>query len=274
MPLQAAAAIVASSDPLITLQQISQDLPSLASTLVHHPVPESVREAADFLQGQKLRPGMIFFNGRAYALDLPSFNVFEFFALLREEQMLLERMKETFGPLLPSQAALNDLHRAWMSGHAFLRDNEEDDGENDPDAEDKMETSDERPIRIDVARGWQKAVIYVNDVEKDSQYSSWPRSMQHMLMSLQMGGPPTVRRNMFTLLAVLDPMGDSLGNSAFNLAMQLMQSRYPARLGILIFDQGDLEKCVSFLSSSTNNEGPCPVPPRGDAKTILKNPIK
>lgn len=257
LPLQAATAIVqGSSDPLVTLQQIAQDLPSLASTLVHLQVPEEVREAASFVQEQRVRPGTLYMNGMPMALDSPSFNVFELLSILREEQTELEHFQAQLSTHLPSHAALKDVQEAWTSGEAFFKDNT--DG-HEEDAGPGIETS----IRVDVARGWKKgAIVYVNDVEKDPQYANWPTSTRQMLMGMQMGQPPIIRRNLFTILAVMDPVRDT-HNSGMNLVLQLIQSQYPARLGLLLIDKDHLQDCAAFLAKEENldAETPCPVKP-------------
>jgi hypothetical protein len=268
LPLQAATAIVASADPLITLQQISQDLPSHASTLVHLRVPENVRDSANYLEEQKLRAGTLYINGRVHYLDQPSFNVFEILSTLREEHLAVDRMQKQFASLLPSIAALKDVQKAWTGGKLFLQGDHDDNS--DDSEEGQLPEESETPIRIDVGRGWKKAVVYMNDIEKDSQYKSWSTSLRQMLMSMQYGRPPSVRRNLFTLLAVMDPINDP-SNAGLNLGLQLMQNAYPARNGLLLVDKDHLKDCAAFLATDPDvKEGdPCPVEAMIDVYTTM-----
>jgi hypothetical protein len=106
--------------------------------------------------------------------------------------------------------------------------------------------------------------LYVNDIEKDAQYAAWPRQVQQMLFSMQFGVAPTVRRNMFTFLAVMDPVDEfAPDNAAFMLGLQLMQSSYPARLGVLLVNDEDLDSCAEWVKANgiTDEDIPCPVKP-------------
>jgi hypothetical protein len=115
LPLQAATAIMSSQDPLFTLQQVSQDLPSLASTLVHLAVPDKIRTAASFLdEALSGHAGYLYVNGRAISFERPSFNVFEVLNVIHEEQLALERMQKRLGPFL-SKSALEDVQKARAS---------------------------------------------------------------------------------------------------------------------------------------------------------------
>lgn len=300
LPLQAATVIFAEStsqvDPLFVLQHVAQNLPSVASTLVHVKVPPQISAAAAVggTQNTKhakrsapLRPGRLYFNGRMVAsLDRPTFNVFEVMNQLRSEQVALERwyanMEGMLLPLLQNKqtknnntasvrAALSDIRSAWMMGRDFWKSSpvseqtesknavsssDEDSAEDGGDLQGQQE---EAVVRIDVGHGWKEAIIYLNDIEKDITYAQWTTSMQQMLMMTQYGMPPTVRRNLFTIMAVMDPItGDE--NSGLVLGLQLAQSSYPARMGVLVVAQSDVDQCMIWLSSSDSKSSEaCPV---------------
>jgi hypothetical protein len=113
-------------------------------------------------------------------------------------------------------------------------------GKNLANSEDDVNNIDiAKKIRIDVGRGGRNAVLYLNDIEKDPEYRSWPVSMQDMVYRSQFGGAPTVRRNLFTMLIVLDPASGS-DVPALNIVGQLMNSQFPLRLGMLLVDSEDL----------------------------------
>ena len=98
-------------------------------------------------------------------------------------------------------------------------------------------------MRIDVGRGWKKAILYLNDVEKDQQYASWTRSVHQAIMSLQYGMPPSVRRNLVTVMSVFDRL-ESLSSSGLEFGLQLILSSYPVRLGLLLVSQADVQECA------------------------------
>lgn len=254
LSLQAAQAVASSSsDVLMTLQDVSQNLPSVASTLVHVEIPEQLSELAEQMQGllSRTNGAALFVNGRRVPIDRPSFNVFEFLNMLKSEQAELESMQARLSPYL-SLPALRQVQKAWSMGADALT--------NGGGDEDDTESDDASVFRIDVGRGGKNAILYVNDIEKDDMYSEWPRSVQNMMFAMQYGAPPTVRRNMFTILAAADPLFDDAGNHGISLGSQLMQAQFPARLGVLIVNQDDLNKCAKWVrKQSPPADEPCPI---------------
>jgi UDP-glucose:glycoprotein glucosyltransferase len=252
LSLQAAAAVLSSSsDMLMTLQDVSQNLPSVASTLVNLQVSDELTELAKNMEGllSRTNGAALFVNGRRVPIDRPSFNVFEFLNVMKEEQAELEKMQTRLSPFL-SHEALLQVQRAWIMGEEALADGDGDSRHHDD------------TVRINVGRGYKGAVLYVNDIEKDSQYENWPRQVRNMVFAQAMGGSPAVRRNMFTVLGVADPLFDDDDNPGIMLATQLMQGEYPARLGVLIVNQGDLNACMEWVrKEKPEDDVPCPVSP-------------
>ena len=259
LPLQAAAAIAQSKDPLVALEEISLNLPSVASTLVHAKIPEQIQVMAEALEEDQFQmsmpaaAGALFINGRFVKVDRPTFNVFELLNTLRKEQALLEGIQTELGPHLKNPTALQKVQRAWMMGEGFLQSKKDD---ND-DTDDKMESGASKVYRIDVGRGWKQAVMYVNDIEKDAKYAQWPRQVRQIFMAMQFGMPPSIRRNLFTALAVIDPVNNP-DNVGIELAKQLMQSNYPIRLGVLLVGDEDVQACKAWVAANPEGEG-CPV---------------
>ncbi|CAB9500382.1 UDP-glucose:glycoprotein glucosyltransferase [Seminavis robusta] len=267
LPLQATTVIAASKDPLMTLEEVSLNLPSVASTLVHLHVAEDVQEIAEKFEEElaSILPqggGTLLVNGRQINLGRPTFNIFELLNLLRKEQASLERLQSELGPYLGSTAVLAKVKEAWTMGDDFL------DLTNERDEDTSSETE-SKVFRIDVGRGWKRAVMYMNDIEKDAKYAQWPRSVRQMFMAMQFGMPPSIRRNLFTVLVVLDPVEDDTDNVGMTLGKQLMQGNYPARLGMLLVGAKDVKACAEWVTANPDSdEGePCPI---FDDKPILE----
>jgi UDP-glucose:glycoprotein glucosyltransferase len=280
LPMQVASVIVNASDPLFTFQYIIQNLPSVASTMVHVKVPELIVNATTIIEQnlrQSFQSGTVYLNGRgAISLDRPTFNVFELLKQIRDEQVHLQRIEalivpdmssHLFHPTTTRSKILQDIHSAWMMGRKFSRMNEEDDEKDHNNA--LAAYKPKAIVRIDVGRGWKKAVLYLNDIEKDAQYEMWPTSLRQMMMSMQYGMPPTVRRNIFTILCIMDPlqplneytnsenMNGGAGvveNVGFNLGMQLLQASYPARIGLLIASEADIQNCLTWMLENPNTD--------------------
>ncbi|GKZ01044.1 hypothetical protein MPSEU_001055800 [Mayamaea pseudoterrestris] len=261
LPLQMTTVIAASSDPLRTLEDVSQNLPSLASTLVHVKINETVLEMATKLHdASAIQAGKFYINGRAIRFDRPSFNVFELMDVMKEEHAALTDLQEQLGPYLTMEQ-LRAVQEAWIMGDEFMRSSKtSDEAATSAEAnEAKDTTAGEKGYRVDVARGGKQAILYLNDVEKDRMFMQWPRSVKKMLMNMQYGYPPMVRRNLFTMLAVIDPI-KSPENIGLEVAMQLMQSQFPIRIGSLFVSDEDIRACSQWLGLQVNvdDAAPCP----------------
>lgn len=49
-----------------------------------------------------------------------------------------------------------------------------------------------------------ETILYWNDIERDSRYRQWPRSLQGLLSPMYPGQMPQVRRNLITVVLALD----------------------------------------------------------------------
>ncbi|KAI2513270.1 UDP-glucose:Glycoprotein Glucosyltransferase [Fragilaria crotonensis] len=260
--LQAAIAISQSADVLYTLQDISQNLPSVASTLVHVGVTEEMQALSDLMEPiiRRTKGVTLTINGRIIPVGRPSFNVFELLQILQEEQQALDDMQRKLSPYL-SIAGLRQVQRAWTMGKdSFL---------SSPESETNSASMEGTALsgnvrRIDVGRGWKDAIIYVNDLEKDPIYREWPRSLKQAMMSMQFGAPPSVRRNLFTMLCVIDPLEEGAGeHPGYSLGNQLMEAQFPARMGYLIVNSKDLNECRTWIENNNVSDDsiPCPTKP-------------
>lgn len=285
LPLQAAHVVSSASDPLWALQDVAQNLPSHASTLVEVAVPDEIRIAAELAKDMPAvasargdqGPFALLVNGRQISVQRPSFNVFELMNILREENALLADLEKSLGLHLGAKglAAVQNmiemgeaaLDRAGSKDGAIKK-KQESDMMDDPffgGDEDDEESDDSggagAKFRIDVGRGYRGAVTYINDIERDPQYRQWPRSIEQMLMMAQFGQPPTVRRNMFTMLLVLDPLSGD-GERMLDIAIQFIQANLPIRLGFLFVSDSDIDTC-----KAASDEEQCSFPPLdiGDA---------
>ena len=97
-------------------------------------------------------------------------------------------------------------------------------------------------VRIDVSRGAKHVVTFVNNIERDGMYARWPRALNQL--TYPTWSLHTVQRNLYTLLAVVDPA--SYEGAALLLQLQAMhQQQYPLRFGIVL-------ACESRVSLATH----------------------
>jgi len=264
LSIQAATIIAGSRDPLVTLQDLSQNLPSTASTLVHVNVPKEIETVAESMEQplqQLIRDsgGGFWINGRSMNIERPSFNVFELIQLLQNESDELDVLERRLKPILSPHVvgeALERIQDAFIEVDSFLS---ESDNAQDDDDDMAKDTNRENLYRIDLATADKDSVIYVNDLEKDKSYSHLSSSVKNMLMAMQYGMPPSVRRNLFTILTVVDPLEDESSSVGINygqkLIGQLVQQDFPARLATVVVSQEDVEACTRLIA----NGKACPV---------------
>ena len=264
--LAATTVISQSEDPLWTLTQLSQNLPSHAYALCNVTIPFELRSIAKkqmanmpmVRRSQEDGISQFYINGRRMSIARPSFNLFELLNVLREENSFLKSIHTTMKDYLPSKEAMNEALSLLSMGKddivalADSDDNREGGQKNMPKDMEGDEKS--KTLRIDVGRGGKGAILYLNDIEKDSEYQNWPNDVQQALMNIQFGRPPTMRRNLMTVLIVLDPF-DSYKEDylqAMGMFFQMMQGMYPVRIGILFANQKDIDDCRQSLSSTRN----------------------
>jgi hypothetical protein len=202
--------------------------------------------------------------------------------ILREENALLVDLEKSLGNHLGPQglAAVQDMiemgetaldtagskNGSSKKTESDLMDDPFFGEDEDDDEEDNGSVGAGTKFRIDVGRGYRGAVTYINDIERDPQYRQWPRSIEQMLMMAQFGQPPTVRRNMFTMLLVVDPLSGKESRT-LDMAIQLIQANLPIRLGFLFVSETDIESCKAAASSNGDGDDSCFFPPLdiGDA---------
>jgi UDP-glucose:glycoprotein glucosyltransferase len=253
LSLAATTVIHQSVDPLWTMTQLSQNLPSHAYALCNVTIPDDLRiktitklNAIPIVQRSR-EDGIFQFylNGRKMSVDRPSFNLFELLNVLREETSFVNQIYNVMKDYLPKQTKAMEIAVSLLSMG-------KDDFDKDED-EDHIgtESSNNDVLRIDVGRGYKGAILYLNDIEKDDDYAGWPSDVQHGLMNVQYGRPPTMRKNLLTILIVIDPF-DSKGNfyiQILTFVFQLMQGMYPVRVGVLFASEQDINYCREKMSS-------------------------
>lgn len=77
------------------------------------------------------------------------------------------------------------------------------------------------------------AILWINDLEKDSQYSRWPSSYFDLLRNNFFGGLRTIRKNMFNLVVIIDPsQGETIHELIKNLEAYFVHE-LPIRIGLV-----------------------------------------
>lgn len=77
------------------------------------------------------------------------------------------------------------------------------------------------------------AIQWVNDIEQDAVYKRWPSSVFELLRPTFPGMLRSLRKNMFNLVVIVDPVQSS-GRHLLKLADSFVQQSAPVRVGIVM----------------------------------------
>ncbi|XP_061697975.1 UDP-glucose:glycoprotein glucosyltransferase 2 isoform X2 [Syngnathoides biaculeatus] len=180
LSFQAAARIlsVPKFDSLKLMRDLSQNFPSKARSLTRVAVKSEMRKEIEENQkhlsetiGVHPGDGELFING--LRIDLDVHNPFSILELLRSEARVLEGL-HNLGVKGEHQGALLKLPANHVTDKYAL------------------------DIR-------HPAIMWLNDIEKDPMYSSWPGGVQELLRTTFPGVIRQIRRNFFNLVLFLNP---------------------------------------------------------------------
>ncbi|XP_071839309.1 UDP-glucose:glycoprotein glucosyltransferase 1-like isoform X2 [Apostichopus japonicus] len=200
------------ADRLKVLQDISQNFPLLAHSLVRTQVKPEFRNEIqknqrEFAMNYGLDPGdcMVIINGLVIDADIA--DPFMLFDLLQSEGQLME-----------------GLHALGLHGNALNQ-----------ALKTKIAKS-EGDFALDIR---DNAVLYVNDLETDPQYRGWQSHVQELLRPVFPGMMRQVRKNFFHLVHILDPT-DPASLLFFEQAESFLDADFPVRLGfVFVVDDTD-----------------------------------
>ncbi|XP_005910042.1 UDP-glucose:glycoprotein glucosyltransferase 1 isoform X1 [Bos mutus] len=197
---------------LVMMKDLSQNFPTKARAITKTAVTSELR--AEVEENQKyfkgtlgLQPGdsALFING--LHIDLETQDIFSLFDILRNEARVME-----------------GLHRLGIEGlslHNVLKLN--------------IQPS-EADYGVDIR---SPAISWINNLEVDSRYNSWPSSLQELLRPTFPGVIRQIRKNLHNMVFIVDPAHESTAE-LINTAEMFLSNHIPLRLG-LIFVVNDSE---------------------------------
>jgi UDP-glucose:glycoprotein glucosyltransferase len=153
---QAVQLITVSSSPLSTLQHLSQDFPSQSSKIAAVTVNDTLLDL--LRENTKVIPGgenMIWMNGMQVPRD--KLEAFSLLSLMRRERGLIGSLR---GLGLTNPEAVKFLSHERIAEKI------------------EMGTTNRFDVRDEVEGGG--VIIWLNDLEKDSRYQSWPTDIQNV----------------------------------------------------------------------------------------------
>uniref|UniRef100_A0A8C0J2T9 UDP-glucose ceramide glucosyltransferase-like 1 n=1 Tax=Chelonoidis abingdonii TaxID=106734 RepID=A0A8C0J2T9_CHEAB len=214
LSFQTAARILAAPtvDALMVMKDLSQNFPTKAraitKTVVSSELRTEIEENQKYFKGTLgLQSGdsALFING--LHIDLDTQDIFSLFDVLRNEARVME--------------GLHSLGIEGLSLHNVLKLN--------------IQPSDS-DYAVDIR---SPAISWINNLEVDSRYNSWPSSVQELLRPTFPGVIRQIRKNFHNFVLIVDPSHESTAE-LLNVAEMFFSNHIPLRIG-LVFVVNDSE---------------------------------
>ncbi|TMS21660.1 UDP-glucose:glycoprotein glucosyltransferase 1 [Larimichthys crocea] len=217
LSFQTAARILAAPavDALNVMKDLSQNFPtkarSITKTVVNSEIRKEIGENQKFFKGTLgLQPGdsALFING--LHIDLDTQDIFSVFEVLRSEARVME--------------GLRSLHIETAYIHDILKLN--------------VQPSDS-DYAVDIRN---HAISWINNLETDHRYSSWPYNVQELLRPTFPGVIRQIRKNFHNLVIILDPTQENAAE-LLSVAEMFYANNIPLRIGLVfvVSDEEDID---------------------------------
>jgi UDP-glucose:glycoprotein glucosyltransferase len=203
--IQAASRIMRSSDPAAALQEVGQNFPVLASSIISEtvddPMLDEIRENQKVLSRLGLEPGSALLTVNSKILNPVKTDLFTLFNILRTDAKLLAGLQGIGFPreVIPQVTSLGT--------------------EADGDVAAVLDTR-------------SPQVMFANDLELDQQYKRWSTNLMELLRPAYPGQPREIARNLFTAVFILDPTSGG-GMETLLSIRELITHNVPVRFGVL-----------------------------------------
>uniref|UniRef100_K9J3X2 UDP-glucose ceramide glucosyltransferase-like 1 n=1 Tax=Desmodus rotundus TaxID=9430 RepID=K9J3X2_DESRO len=190
---------------LVVMKDLSQNFPTKArgitKTAVSSELRTEVEENQKYFKGTLgLQPGdsALFING--LHIDLDTQDIFSLFDILRNEARVME-----------------GLHRLGIEGlslHNVLKLN--------------IQPSD-ADYAVDIR---SPAILWINNLEVDARYNSWPSSLQELLRPTFPGVIRQIRKNLHNMVFIVDPAHETTAE-LISTAEMFLSNHIPLRIGLI-----------------------------------------
>ncbi|XP_078133115.1 UDP-glucose:glycoprotein glucosyltransferase 1 isoform X1 [Sander vitreus] len=217
LSFQTAARILAAPavEALTVMKDLSQNFPtkarSITKTVVNSEIRKEIGENQKFFKGTLgLQPGdsALFING--LHIDLDTQDIFSVFEVLRSEARVME--------------GLRSLHIDTLYIHDILKLN--------------VQPS-ESDYAVDIRNS---AISWINNLETDHRYSSWPYNVQELLRPTFPGVIRQIRKNFHNLVIILEPTQENAAE-LLSVAEMFYANNIPLRIGLVfvVSDEDDID---------------------------------
>ncbi|KAL4888256.1 UDP-glucose:glycoprotein glucosyltransferase-domain-containing protein [Aspergillus ambiguus] len=202
--------VMDSENPLDTLVQLSQDFPKYSSKVAAHNASASLLKDIRFSRLQMLPPGVnvMWING--VQINSRQVDAFSLSDHLRRERRLIDKFRDLG---LSAQEAVDLLSHEYIA-KAMAQD-----------------ASQRYNYRDDIEGG--KVIIWLNDLEKDAKYESWPSDLTAFLQRTYPGQLPPVRRDAHNIVVPVDLTNAEDMNLVVQTIQVFVMKKIPVRFGLV-----------------------------------------
>ncbi|OOQ83085.1 UDP-glucose [Penicillium brasilianum] len=208
--VNSASYVMDSEDPLNTLIKLSQSFPKYSATIAAH---NATAELLQEIRGNRARMipagyNVMWINGMQ--IDTRQIDAFSLPDILRRERRLIEKFRDLG---LSAQEAVK------LLSHPTLAESQADDDSQRYDYRDTLEGG--------------QVIIWMNDLEKDSRYESWPSDLQTYITNTYPGQLPQVRRDLHNVVMPVDLSSPEHVLLVVNQVQTFIKRLIPIRFGLV-----------------------------------------
>ncbi|KAF2244725.1 glycosyltransferase family 24 protein [Trematosphaeria pertusa] len=246
--LKAASFVMKSEQPMDTLLKLVQDFPKYSSAIVAHNASEEFRTEHTQNREQLLPSGynVLWINGvQIPARDVNPFTLLEH---LRRERNLINGVRSQ---------GLSGPDAISLLSHSAITESQTEDEPQRYDFRDTMEGG--------------NVIIWMNNIEKDSRYESWPSDLTALLQRTFPGQLPAVRRDIHNAILAIDFTSKEDVFSVIETVLSLVKRGIPIRWGLVpntktpgaaeqakvvyhLLDTYGLSTMIKYLDASNENK--------------------
>ena len=224
--IRAASFVMDSPIPFTTLRLLTQNFPSLASSIAKYPFRQPLKRELTKNQMDVIAAGSEMFNINGLNLDI---ELVEVYALMRSIQIELHAVKSL------RELGLSVIDARQLIMTVFSRENMKSQQQGSAGQEMYDLHQDPSPI------------VWWNDLEKDSRYTGWPKGIFEVIRQAQSGALPRIRRNLFNVVLAVD-ITTKKGASIAKDSIDLIRDGIAIRFGILpLFKTGSPSEFASKI---------------------------
>ncbi|XP_044490237.1 UDP-glucose:glycoprotein glucosyltransferase isoform X2 [Mangifera indica] len=205
---QTAQRIVHASDPLQSMQEISQNFPSVVSSLSRMKLNDSIKE--EITSNQRMMPpgkSIMALNGAL--INVEDIDLYMLIDLVHQDLSLADQFSKLKIPHSIIKKLLSVV----------------------PPSESNM-------FRVDFR---STHVHYLNNLEEDAMYRQWRSNINEILMPVYPGQLRYIRKNLFHAVYVLDP-ATAQGLQIIDMITSLYENNFPVRFGVILYSTKFINK--------------------------------